>query len=75
LLGGVAGSTKHRREYISVRNAHLKENTMKEFDEWYEENEDEIYISAAESGADRELDYDAEAYAERMYDQYCLLNI
>jgi len=48
---------------------------MKDFDTWYEENEDEIYISAAESGADRELDYDAEAYAERMYDQYCLLNI
>ena len=47
---------------------------MKEFDEWYAEHEDDIYISAAESGADREMDYDAEAYAEWIYDQYRTLN-
>ena len=43
---------------------------MLEFDEWLEENDDEVYISAAETGADREMDYDAEAYAESCYDDY-----
>lgn len=41
------------------------------YDQWLEINEEELYISAAESGADREYDYDAEAYAEACYEEYC----
>jgi len=47
---------------------------MLEFDEWLEENEEEVSISAAETGADREMDYAAEAYAESMYDDYLWRN-
>jgi len=43
---------------------------MKDFEEWYEENEELLDIYAAESGADRELDFDSERFAEDMYDQY-----
>ena len=46
---------------------------MLDFETWYNENEDELYIKAAETGADREYDYDAEVFAEAQYEQY--LNI
>jgi hypothetical protein len=41
-----------------------------EFDEWFEINEEEVPISAAETGADREMDYNPEDYALSMYDDY-----
>ena len=40
------------------------------FTKWLEGNEEELYIMAAESGADRESDYDAEDYAEAKYSEY-----
>lgn len=41
-----------------------------DFDKWLENNEEELYIAAAESGADRELDYCPEAYSEKKYEEY-----
>lgn len=40
------------------------------FDEWYFANEDRINIELAESGADREMDFDPEKEFERRYDEY-----
>ena len=41
-----------------------------DYDEWCSLNEDDIYIEAAESGADREFGYDSERYIEKSYEQY-----
>ena len=41
------------------------------YEEWYALNEQDLYIEAAETGADREYDYDSEDYAEEAYDVYC----
>lgn len=41
-----------------------------EFDEWFELYEDDITCAAAETGADRELDYDAERFQEELYMEY-----
>ena len=40
------------------------------FDEWFSLNEDRINIELAESGADREMDFDAELEFESRYDEY-----
>ncbi|MDB4343517.1 hypothetical protein OAA15_00690 [bacterium] len=40
------------------------------FDEWYEIHEEEINIELAESGADRELGFDAELEFEYRYTKY-----
>ena len=44
-----------------------------EYSEWLERNEEEPSIANAESGRDRELDFDPEAYAEKMYALYLYL--
>ena len=40
------------------------------FVEWFGVYEDEIYIELAESGADRELDFDLELELEKRYEEY-----
>ena len=45
---------------------------MLEFDEWLDENYDELYIQAAETGEDRELDFDMEKMLEREYALYIM---
>lgn len=40
------------------------------FDKWFSIHEDEINIELAESGADREMDFDAELEFEKRYDKY-----
>ena len=40
------------------------------FDEWYELNEEEINIELAESGADREPDFNLEEEFDRRYEEY-----
>lgn len=40
------------------------------FDDWYEINEEEIYIELAENGADREMDFDPELEFEIRYQEY-----
>ena len=40
------------------------------FEDWLVENNDELNCIMAESGADRESDYDYEDECERIYDAY-----
>lgn len=40
------------------------------FDEWYDLNEETINIELAESGADRELDFDSEREFGKRYEIY-----
>jgi len=49
----------------------MKNNPNPEtFDEWYELNENTINIELAESGADREMDFDSEKEFEKRYEIY-----
>ncbi len=41
-----------------------------DFEEWFGVYEDEINIELAESGADRELDFDLELELEKRYQEY-----
>ena len=41
------------------------------FEEWYKQNEENINIELAESGADRELDFDSEKEFDDRYIKYC----
>ena len=43
---------------------------MLSFDEWFEENEKELIILFAESGADREMDFDFEWECYKQYGMY-----
>ena len=40
------------------------------FEEWLELNEENMYICFAETGADRELDFDVENELEKCYQEY-----
>ena len=40
------------------------------YEDWYEANEEEIAIELAESGADREMDFNSEAEYEKRYEKY-----
>ena len=42
------------------------------YEEWYSLYEEEIIIELAETGADRELDFDSELEFERRYEKYLL---
>lgn len=39
--------------------------------EWLAKNENDIIIELAESGADREMDFNLEFELSRRYDEYC----
>lgn len=41
-----------------------------DFDEWYDKFEDEITVELAETGADREMDFDREREFEKRYEMY-----
>ncbi len=41
-----------------------------EFEEWCEKNEEELYIMFAETGMDRELDFNPEDEIEKRYEKY-----
>jgi len=43
---------------------------MKSFEDWYNENEEELSIECAETGADRELDFDFDQLSEDRYEIY-----
>ena len=46
------------------------EKSKLNFEDWYNLNEEELFIKAAENGEDRELDYNSEDFAEREYEKY-----
>ena len=41
-----------------------------EYEEWYVKFEDEINIELAETGADRQMDFDGEREFDKRYDMY-----
>jgi len=41
-----------------------------EYEEWLEVNEEELTIKYAETGEDREMDFDLEQALERDYEKY-----
>ena len=41
-----------------------------EYEEWLEVNEEELMIKYAETGEDREMDFDLERALERDYEKY-----
>lgn len=45
-------------------------STILNFDQWLDVHGEELSIKAAESGADRELGFDPESYAEAAYRDY-----
>ena len=45
-----------------------------EFEEWREKNEEELSIMFAETGTDRELDFNVEDELERCYQEYLETN-
>ena len=47
-----------------------KKMTKLTFEEWYDENEEEIWIELAETGADREMDFNSEVEFELRYNRY-----
>ena len=46
------------------------DNILTEYDVWFHENEESILIELAESGADRELDFNLEAEFDRRFQKY-----
>ena len=45
-------------------------NTILDYEAWAETYEEELYILAAESGADREYDFDEDRFYEKQYEEY-----
>jgi hypothetical protein len=45
-------------------------NNLLSYDEWLEEHQSDINIELAETGADRELDFNLEIELEKRYDIY-----
>ena len=45
-------------------------NSLTEYDVWFHENEEAILIELAESGADRELDFNLEAEFDKRFQKY-----
>ena len=45
-------------------------NKIQDFSEWLDANEQWLNEYSAETGADRELDFNEEAFAENLYDKY-----
>jgi len=43
---------------------------MLEFEDWYALNEQDLNCEAAETGLDRELDFDKELWESEKYDKY-----
>jgi hypothetical protein len=64
--GSAFGKTVIIDEQDSVYRSKLN------FEEWYNKFEEEIDIELAETGADREMDFDREKEYEKRYDKYLL---
>tara|TARA_R100000664_G_C2751448_1_gene138745 strand:+ start:1155 stop:1367 length:213 start_codon:yes stop_codon:yes gene_type:complete len=58
-------------EHISVGiSEFMRELEERRFIKWCEDNIDELEIKWAETGADRELDFDIEQMLQEEYDKY-----
>jgi len=71
LVKGQASIKIKRNVKIVMAKEIMKSNSkILGFVEWSCLYEDEIYIELAESGADRELDFDLELELEKRYEEY-----
>ena len=57
-------------EFAEQRGLIIKKKMKMEFEEWCEKNEEELYIMFAETGMDRELDFNPEDEIEKRYEKY-----
>ena len=48
----------------------IEQKTKMTFEEWLDLNEDELNIYFAETGMDRELDFNIENELEKLYEKY-----
>jgi hypothetical protein len=48
----------------------MKSKDVLIFDDWYAIHGEEVSIKAAETGADREMDFNPDAWMEEHYEQY-----
>ncbi len=48
-----------------------KKNSMLDYEDWYDENAEEICIGFSEQGCYYELDFDEESELEGLYEEYC----
>ena len=62
-------------EFARQRGLITKEKMKMEFEEWCEKNEEELYIMFAETGMDRELDFNPEDEIEKRYEKYLKENV
>lgn len=64
------GEYQLRQQDMEQRTAKPQQTFPLSYEHWYEQNHEELDIACAESGADRELDFDKEAYFEQKYEEY-----
>ena len=57
-------------EFAKQRGLIIKGKIKMEFEEWREKNEEELHIMFAETGMDRELDFNPEDEIEKRYEKY-----
>ena len=56
--------------WLILESGVLDKKMKMEFEEWCEKNEEELYIMFAETGMDRELDFNPEDEIEKRYEKY-----
>jgi len=61
--------------WLILESGVLDKKMKMEFEEWCEKNEEELYIMFAETGMDRELDFNAEDEIEKRYEKYLKENV
>ena len=64
------GSRIAEKSGVDYDKVTATDNTLTEYDVWFHENEEYILIELAESGADRELDFDLEAEFDKRFQKY-----
>lgn len=73
LFNKVADMKLSTVEAVEIVLTHVSENYVLRplsFEEWQEENSDQVSILLAETGADRELDFNPENELDTRYNEY-----
>ena len=64
------GSRIAEKSGVDYDEVTATDNILTEYDVWFHENEESILIELAESGADRELDFNLEAEFDKRFQKY-----
>jgi len=67
--GKIMNTEKVNRKHSKLPIYYVSERFL-EYEEWYVKFEDEINIELAETGADREMDFDSEREFDKRYEMY-----